>query len=189
MGIAIKFLWDKSEKLNSYKSLYETTNKQNQVFQAPDSTWRNRTEVAAVTGSELTSIKELKNLSNEFNGLKKSLRNLELYSQFSQQTILRLQTQLHDTSFFKKGTDIKITGKTVTYSNKWDSVSVLIVGDNIDWTIKHKDSIQIVEYWDRKWFLGKKKSIIEIQSKNPDSKVDYQKSIKRERKRGLFKIN
>ena len=185
MGVYIKILHGKVADLDSYKSLYETANKENKVFRHKDSTWRNRTEVATVTKSELQHVKELQELHREFDGIKKSLRNLENFTQTSQITTIHKTVKLKDTTIVSVDS-VRIHATTFKYVDKWESISGVIVSDSIQWNISHKDSLKVVQYWDRKWFLGKKKYFTEIKSENPNTIVDYQRSIRAERKRGLF---
>jgi len=185
MGIYIRFLVGENDKLNSYKSLYQTANHENKIFRAKDSTWRNRTEVAVVTKSELTNVKELQDLHKEFEGIKRSLKNLENFNQISEVTTINKTVKLKDTTIYTIDNQV-IKASTFSYKNNWESISGVIVSDSIQWNITHKDSLTIVQYWDRSWFLGKKKYFTEVKSGNPNSIIDYQRSIKSERKRGIF---
>lgn len=185
MGLYIKSLHSKIADLDSYKSLYETANKENKIFKSKDSTWRNRTEVATVTKSELDHVKELQNLHKEFEGIKRSLKNLENYQEVSSSTTIYKTVKLKDTTIYTKN-NVAVEGKVFEYKDKWESISGTIVSDSIQWNIAHKDSLKVVQYWDRSWFLGKKKYFTEIKSGNPNTIVDYQRSIKATRKKGLF---
>lgn len=185
MATKLYFMGNKIDDLSSYKSLYETAYRENKVFQHKDSTWHNRTEVATVIKSELQHVKELQELHREFDGIKKSLQNLENFTQTSQITTIHKTVKLKDTTIVSVDS-IRIHATTFKYVDKWESISGIIISDSIQWDIAHKDSLKIVQYWDRKWFLGKKKYLTEIRSENPNTIVDYQRSIRAERKRGLF---
>ena len=173
MGIYIKILQGKVTNSQSYKSLYEANYKENQIYKAKDSTWHNKTQDIQVTSSQLDQVKELQNLHAEFSGIKKSLANLENYTKTSE------VTTIHKTVYITKDS-------TFSYESKYDTIKGTIKDGRVNLTDIHRDSLIVVQYWDRTWFLGKKKYITEIKSSNPNTIVDYQRSIKTERKRGLF---
>lgn len=185
MGFMISRLNSKVESLSSYENLYQIEHQQAQKFKDDAGHWRSRAQVAEVTADNLGDISELKNLSKEFKELKKSLKNLENFSQVSTTTDIHRTVKLKDTTIITVD-NIYMAGKGFEYKDQYESISGSIVGDSISWSIQHKDSLQIVQYWDRKWFLGKKKYYSEIKSLNPNTQISYQKNIKTKRKRGLF---
>lgn len=168
------YLYKKAENLTSYKSLYEVENKQNKIYRDKDSTWRNKSQDVIVSKSQLDQVKELQNLHKEFDGVKKSLSNLENYTKLSEVTTINKTIYIIDSSFI--------------YSDKYDTIKGIIKNGKVNLTDIHRDSLIIVQYWDRAWFLGKKKYYTDIKSTNPNTKIDYQKNIKTERKKGLFHL-
>ncbi len=174
-------------KANSYKTLYESSNKEAIIWKDESGKWRSKAEAIEVTNSELKNVKELEYLSEEFEGIKKSLKNLENYNKIGSTTTIDKTIKLKDTIIYTIDNQI-IKASTFQYNDKWDNISGIIVSDSIQWKVFHKDSLEVVQYWDRTWFLGKKKYFTEIKSANPNTKIDYQKSIKSKRKKGLFKL-
>ncbi len=172
MGIYIHLLHTKIDNVNSYKSLYEVEHSQNLIFKAKDSTWHNRTEVAVVSKSELKYVQELQNLHKEFEGVKKNLKNLESYTQLSQVTTINKTIHIKDSVF--------------TYTTKFDTIRGRISNDSVSLISKHYDKLKVVQYWERKWFLGKKTWDVEIKSDNPNTIITYQKSIMSKKKKNLL---
>lgn len=186
-GVGLHLLYRKLDKANSYKAAYESVYKQAETWKDESGKWRSKAEAIEVTNSELINIKEFEKLREDYKDIKKSLKNLENYNKIGSTTIINNTTHIKDTIFF--GKDSTATKASVfSYKNKFENIYGVIKGDSIDWTIEHRDSLEIVQYWDRTWFLAKKKYFTEIKSANPNTKIDYQKSIKSKRKKGLFRL-
>ena len=185
--ISIFILNRKLNNANSYKTLYESSNKEAITWKDESGKWRSKAEAVEVTNSELKNVKELEYLSEEFEGIKNSLKNLENYNKIGSITTIDKTIKLKDTTIYTIDNQV-IKASTFQYNDKWDNISGIIVSDSIQWKVFHKDSLEVVQYWDRTWFLGKKKYFTEIKSANPNTKIDYQKSIKSKRKKGLFKL-
>ena|ERR1700753_3024516 len=181
----IKILVNKTENLESFKSTYQTEG-QSKSWQAKDSSWHNKAQDAEVTKSELEYLKELQGLHSEFDGVKKSLKNLENYTGFSETTTIHKTIKLKDSTIYNIDSSSLTHTYKFDYKTKWDQISGSILGDSVDLKVTHNDSLEVVQYWDRKWLLGKKKYFTEIKSENPNTKINYQRSIKTQRKRGLF---
>ncbi len=182
-SIVYLFIYHKKNK--DYKSLYETTYSENKVWRFKDSTWHNRSDVVEISKSDLRNIKELSNLPGQIEGLKNNLRNLEFYSKSSQFTTIHKTIKLKDSVIYDIDS-IPIYVKDFEYQDKYDSITGLISKDNIKLDIYHKDVIENVLYFTRRWFLGRKKYSQEMISENPNTVIVYQKSIKAKRRR--FKI-
>lgn len=180
----ILFLKSKVDSLESYRSMYELASKENEIFKDEAGKWRNRAENAEVTLDNLKDLKELKRLSSEFEGVKKSLKNLENYISVSSTTNIEQTIKLKDSIVYKDSVAYNLP--SFTYNDQWTIVSGVIDSGDVKLKVSNKDSLEVVQYWDRKWFLGKKKYFTEIKSHNPNTKIDYQKNIKVKRRRGLF---
>ena len=50
------------------------------------------------------------------------------------------------------------------YIDKWNTIKIVST-DSVYVAIK--DTFQIVDYWDRKWFLGQKKYYVDVKNSNP----------------------
>lgn len=185
LSILVHSLYKDLESAKSFEGLYNIEHQQVQKFKDDAGHWRSRAQVAEVTKDNFDDIAELKNLSAEFKELKKSLKNLENYSQVNTTTNINKTVKLKDTTILTVN-KVYVSGQTFNYKDQFETVSGTIVGDSINWTLQHKDSLEIVQYWDRKWFLGKKKYFNEIKSINPNTEISYQKNIRAKRKRGLF---
>ena len=180
----ILFLKSKVDSLESYRSMYELASKENEIFKDEAGKWRNRAENAEVTLDNLKDLKELKRLSSEFEGVKKSLKNLENYISVSSTTNIEQTIKLKDSIVYKDSVAYNLP--SFTYNDQWTIVSGVIDSGDVKLKVSNIDSLEVVQYWDRKWFLGKKKYFTEIKSHNPNTKIDYQKNIKVKRRRGLF---
>lgn len=182
----VMILHNKINNLSSFQSVYQTNNQPNKIWQDKDSSWHNKVNDAEVTSSDMKYLSELQDLHKEFDGLKKSLKNLENYSTFSEQTIIHETTPIKETTSYNKDSSNVTHTYTFTYKNKWENISGEITKDSITWSISHSDSLQIVQEWERKWLLGKKTYTTEIKSLNPNTQIHYQKSIKAKKKRRLL---
>jgi hypothetical protein len=177
----------KVSSLKSYESLYNAQVTGNKVWKAKDGLWSNNTSTIEITKDNLENVQELKDLSSQFEGLKKSLKNLENYMSVNSSTTIERTIKVKDTIIYNKKDSSKTLVRHFSYKDKWQKDSVAIIGDSAQFFHTNKDSLSIVGYWDRSWFLGKKKYFTEIKSYNPNTKIDYQRSIKvSKRKRGLF---
>jgi hypothetical protein len=177
----------KVDSLSSYKSLYEASVTENKVWKGEDGLWKNNTKTIEVTKDNLGDVKELENLHKEFSGLKKSIKNLENYMSVNSSTTITQTIKIKDTIIYNAKDSSRIFLKHFTYKDKWQSDSVAIIGDSARFFHNSRDSLAVVGYWDRKWFLGKKSYFTEIKSYNPNTKIDYQRSIKvKSKKKFLF---
>lgn len=166
----ITFLHRKLTDKEQYESLYKASESKVKIFQAKDSTWHTVTNTVTVTDPKVVA--QLAGISESFSGLKKSLKNLENY------TAINAITTIHKTVYIKDSAFSSVT--------KYDSISGFIHDDSITIVDKHKVDLEVVEYWDKSWLLGKKKYKTEIKSLDPNTKVVYSQSIRKERRRGLF---
>lgn len=185
LGCYTFVLHSKLESISDYKTLYESKSKENKVWKDQYGYWRNRAETVEITKENLQDIKELQHLSSEFEGLKKNLKNLETYINANTVTEIHKTVKLRDSTIYSVDS-VPIRIPVFSYKDKWESVRGAIVDDSITLNISHMDSLSIVQYWDRRWLLAKKKYFIEIKSDNPNTRIVYQKSIMVKRKKGLF---
>lgn len=183
----VNFLRSKVDNLESYKSMYEVEHRENKIFRAKDSLWHNNSEVATITKQTAKYVKDLEDLHKRFDGVNKRLNNLEIYSTLSTETTIHKTVKVKDTIIYNTDS-VALYGKTGKYEDEWEKATGTLIGDSLILDIKHIDKLETVMYWDRTWFLGKKKWYNEIVSKNPNTIIKSQKIIKTERKRGLFKI-
>ena len=182
----VKHLQNELESKSSFENLYTIEHQKALKFQDDAGHWRSRAQIAEVTQDNLLDIEELKGLATEFKELKRNLKNLDSYSQINTTTDIHRTIKLKDTTIVTKKSVVE-HGKTFNYSDKFDSISGVVVNDSIQWQIKHKEELEVVSYWKRKWFLGKKTYECEIKSANPNTKISYQKSLKvKRKKRGVF---
>ncbi len=171
---------------SSFENLYNIEHQKALKFQDDAGHWRSRAQVAEVTKDNFTDIAELKNLSAEFKELKKNLKNLESYSQVNTITNIRQTVRLKDTLIYNHDS-VLVTGKNFLYEAKYDTIKGVVREDSIEWEVRSHVPLEIVTYWDRTWFLGKKKYFCEVKSDNTNANISYQKSIITKRKKGLLK--
>jgi hypothetical protein len=175
-----------SQSNTSLKNYNNIKEKEVKVWQDNYGYWRSKAEASEITKDNLKDLEELKNLSKDFEGVKKSLRNLENYIATSTSTTINKTINLKDTTIYRDS--IAYNLPSFRYDDKWTTINGLIENGKVDVMVSSRDSLDIVQYWDRKWFLGRKKYFTEVKSFNPNTKVDYQKNIKVKRKRGLFAL-
>ena len=169
---------------DDYKSMYESSLKENKVWKDETNHWRNRSENIEITKENLDQLKDLQNLSKEFEGVKKNLKNLENYIEVSSTTNIHKTVKIKDTTIYIN--NIAHKEQYFDYKDKYDTITCIIDSGKATFDIKSSTSLEEVQYWDRKWFLGKKKYFTEIKSLNPNTKIIRQKDIKVKRKKGLF---
>lgn len=171
MGLFIAVSRGKIKLTGKSKALYEVTFDQPVNWQGKDSTWHSKAESVQVRDPELVA--ELSKLSERVVGLDKNLKNLTSYSKVGTETIIHATVVKKDSVIF--------------YNTKYDTLIVTMHGDSADIFEKHIVNLTEVEFWDRSWLFGKKKYFKEFISEDPNTKVFVNKSIKPQRKRGLFK--
>lgn len=170
-GLFISIQTGRLQVSGQYKALYESVFKTPEVWQAKDSTWHSKAETVVVSDPKI--VQELSGLTEEIEGLKKNMKNFVSYNKIGTETTINKTLLIRDSVF--------------TYTKKYDTITGRIRGDSIDLQGVTHVVLKEVKYWDRKWFLGKKKEWTEIISEDSSTKVIVNRSIKAERKRGLFK--
>jgi hypothetical protein len=98
----------------------------------------------------------------EFEGLKKNYRNLESLMQASIRMNSQLSLQVQNDSSFKYQDEFRHLIGRITHD------STGYIANITDTTVV---PIDIVVYWKRKWFLGKKVYVAEAVSKNKAAKI------------------
>lgn len=187
LGILVLFIYIQTlrleiQELSGFKSLYQTSQQEAKIWQDKDNAWRIRVQAAEITKENLKDLAEVKTLIKQFN-LKKSGNNLESYIQTNTETTIHKQVRLKDTTIYFGDT---VTVPAFNYHDQWMDIRGVVQDGKVDLKIQNQDSLQVVTYWKRSWFLGKKKYFTEIKSSNPSTKLTYEKSIKVKKRRGLF---
>lgn len=105
----------------------------------------------------------------QFESLKKSLKNLEYAQQINAKALQDLDITVSDTTIYitKSGDTTTVTAKKLNYIDKWTSVKGTVYDTTADLKIEMNVPISTVVYWERKWFLGKKTWQVEATSENP----------------------
>lgn len=172
--VAFKILSDKLGHAKYFKDLYESEQKVSKQWKDEANHWHSKAESVQISTNDLKSIKELSGLTVEIAGLKSSLKNLISYNKVNTETVIHRTIYLKDSSF--------------VLANKYDTITEVTKGDSAELTIKVGVPLEIVQYWDRSWFLGKKYYQNEVISDNMDTKVTFNKSIIAKRKKGLLRL-
>jgi hypothetical protein len=170
-GLFISIQTGRLQVSGQYKALYESVFTTPEVWQAKDSTWHSKSETVVVSNPKI--VQELSGLTEEIEGLKKNMKNFVSYNKIGTETTINKTLLIRDSVF--------------TYTTKYDTITGRIRGDSIDLQGVTHVVLKEVQYWDRKWLLGKKKYFTEIIPEDTNTKVIVNRSIKAERKRGLFK--
>ena len=111
------------------------------------------------------------------------IRQLERYSSVGTASDYQLAGKLRDTVFVRESIRETVIRDTVKmqymhYKNEWIDFQQAIVADSAYTSIQTRDSISIVQSWERPhkfWFLkwGRKRHIQSVTNANPHSKVTY----------------
>lgn len=167
MGIHLSILNGKLKLTGQYKGLYESVFTPPTTWQAKDSSWHSN--VSSVTITDPTVVMELKGLREQVSGLKESMRNFEGYHKIATETTIRKTIELRDSSF--------------SYTTIYDTIRGTLHGDSVRLSAKITVPLEVVDYWSRSWFLGRKKHNTEIISQNPDARIVVNRSMVKERRR------
>jgi hypothetical protein len=183
-------LQNKLDKAEDYKSLYETSVKENKIWKDEAGQWRNKAEVANASASTLKELAKqgdprMTQILKEFEGVKKSFKNLESFTELQAQTISQLTGMVKDSSIkVIKGNDtITVKVKKIRAQNDWNKYDITVFGDTANIKREGKEEFDQAVFWERKWFLGKKKWSSEIVSKNPETKIIKQSSLSVKKRR------
>ncbi|MFN8436132.1 MAG: DUF6549 family protein [Cytophagales bacterium] len=173
-----------------FEQLEQTLKLQNESFKSWQSKdGKNHAQNAVLVANDadmarilMNNTEEFKNFKNDFEGIKKNLKNLQLASKTT------LQSHYYTNNFNYKDTVVKDTaGKYFNTSSTWYQVNGLVANNKIiDLNIYTKDSLAMAVYWHRKWLFGKKRYTHEIINTNPYNKITYNKSLILIKKRTLF---
>ena len=189
-----------SSDLEASTLLLNDSKREVKVWQDKEGQWRSRTEAADVSAKTLDELiensKQLQDIQKQFSGLKKSLKNLQNLTNLNTRSLISFETTLSDTTILihqrENNDSMSIPARVFQWADSanFNNFTGLIIGDHVSGTLSVTDSLDMVTYWERSWFLGKKKYFTEIVSKNPSTKIIYNKSIvvkaKRRRFLGIF---
>ena len=118
----------------------------------------------------------------QFEGLNKRMNNLEHAYKISLKAMDSINLKLSDTIRYyvsTKGDTIKFTAKNWKYKDEWgDFKFEQISPDSGEFKYLVNVPLSGVTYWDRKWFLGKKRYKTEVHSDNPHIKLSELIDIK-----------
>ena len=187
------------DKASSYEGLYKLQTQNSKVWRTESGKWRIKAESANVSSATLKDLvnnnsAEFKDLHKRFEGLNKKLNNLSNISTTSSVTSTTFNARLTDTVYVNivNRDTVRVPAKKFEWAdstgfNKFDGV---IANGKITGNFESIDSLETVTYWEKKWLLGKKNYTTEIESKNPNTKVVYNKTVtvrpRRRRFLGIF---
>ena len=177
-----------SDKLvNDYSELRvenQLLKKEVKVSQDSEGRWRATAQAMAVNGSTIKALSRNENihyskLHKDFEGLRKSLKNLENHTSTHTETIVPVETFIHDTVYIEKdGTEV--AAKKIYWKDDigYNSFRGSLVDSVLFGEIQIKDSLEIVVFWKRKHkIIGKKIYHTEVISKNPSTKIVNVKTL------------
>lgn len=187
------------DQATSYEGLYRLQTQKSKVWKTESGKWRNKAEAASVSSGTLKDLvnnnnAEFKNLHKRFEGLNKKLNNLSSAVTTSSVTNTTFNARLTDTVYVNivNRDTVRMPAKKFEWADTsgFNKFNGIIVDDKITGSFESIDSLETVTYWERKWALGKKRYFTEIESKNPNTKVVYNKSVvvKPRRRRRFFGI-
>ncbi|MBB3700553.1 hypothetical protein KMW28_20495 [Flammeovirga yaeyamensis] len=132
------------------------------------------------------SIKTLKEIHQQdqfnwlrkYNALKTKFQNLESAYQVSFQANQKIENLIIKDTIIHIGVDTLETYKTIQYQDEYLALEVLLDSSR-NATVEYKVDvpIEVVAYWERKWFLGKKKWKCEVVNGNENVRVEEVLSI------------
>ncbi len=147
-----------------------------------DSLHTARTEKMLLDISEIKS--DFPGIVKSVNDLNVKMRQLERYSAVSSTASYQIASRLHDTTQVRQ-TIIKerivrdtVKMQYIRYRDRWIDFQQAIVADSAYTAIQTRDSIAIVQSWERAhqfWFLkwGRKRHIQAVTNANPHAKIIY----------------
>ena len=136
-----------------------------------------RAESATIRGNKTSQyIQELRGLRGDFTELKKNLKNLQSSTSTSTRTITNFRTVVRDSFLIHENFDT-IPISIFRYEDDWTLCKGQYDGDTVYVECNNIDSLHIVGYYKRSWFLGKKRYFTEVISKNPNTSIIYNRSI------------
>ena len=176
------------DRASNYEALYKQSQKKAKVWQDKAGNWRSRAETADISVRTLKDLvkngdKRFVDLSKSFEGLNKNLKNLQNLTNTNTNSIVNFTTNLRDTTIVVVQGNTSDSIPVVVQVFEWkDSLgystfSGQINNGEITGAMSITDSLDMVTYWKRPWLLGKKKYFTEIRSKNPATRIIYNKSI------------
>ena len=129
-------------------------------------------------------------LRNDFKDLKDNLSNLTNHTSTATVNNTEIRTLVHDTIYVDANNN-EVKAKKISYrdSSGFVTFDATIHGNEFVGDIKIKDSLDVVSFWERPHFLGRKTYHTEIKSANPNTTLVYSKSLKvtkRNKKRKKF---
>ncbi|MBD0403230.1 hypothetical protein [Flammeovirga sp. EKP202] len=155
-----KLLEGKEQKLETYTNINGDLTYQIEALKLSKSTMK-----------EMYDQKEFQWLS-KFENLKKKYQNLESAYQISLNVNERVENLSITDTVIKIGVDTVKVYNAITHKDKfmdlkvlWDSTKTA----QIEYSVLAP--VEIISYWERKWFLGKKKWKFEIVSSNENVKI------------------
>lgn len=189
-GIAFKIIWTKwkTEKRENESLVMLNSDAFDNVETYKNKLGQQVTKNQALTlrnGTleELTDNQEFKFLK-DMDGLKRSLRNLESAQRITARAVGSINTGIRDTTIFITSAGAADTtilvAKTFNYQDKYTTIKGLLDlkldSVKLDYTVTVP--LEGAVYWERKWFLGKKRWSSEIISPNPNVTITELKNIR-----------
>ena len=158
--------------------------KEVKVSQDSEGRWRATAQAMAVNGSTIKALSRNESihyskLHEDFEGLRKSLKNLNNHTSTHTETIVPVETIIHDTVYIQKdGTEV--AAKRIYWKDDigYNSFRGSLVDSVLFGELKIKDSLEVVVYWKRKHkIIGKKIYHTEVLSKNPSTKIIHVETL------------
>ncbi|MEH0154026.1 DUF6549 family protein [Limibacter armeniacum] len=156
---------------------YETDNRQ--------LIWKAQTlEVDKNTLEDIADTKQYEWLK-KYEKLKRDYRNLQSALELQMEVKKVIDTVIHDTTIIlmhDTAYEEKQFSK-ISYSDEWANIEFVFDSTGaVTGTITEDIPLEVVVYWDRKWFLGKKTYFVEAHSPNPNANINTLDNIQVRRK-------
>ena len=169
------------QKAKDYKTLYYKEQKATQIWKDEANKWRLQTDATEISQKTLKELarnndKYFSDIRNEFTNIKSNMRNMDTYIKTVFKDTLIITTVLTDTAWINSSGDT-VKGKRGIYKDDWSNCVGLVYNDTLKVNCVNTDTITSVIYWNRKWFLGRKKYTLENKNANPNNKPIYNDNI------------
>jgi hypothetical protein len=173
-----KVLSDNRRLSDNFSALAERT----EYYRINDSVSAARTQRILLDNAEIKAyFPEIKSTIGQMNV---KLRQLERYSMVGSAAGYQIASRLHDTTkvvqTIIRDRIVRDTVKLqyIRYKDRWIDFQQAIVADSAYTSIQTRDSIDIVQSWERPhkfWFLrwGRKRHVQTVTNANPNAKITY----------------
>lgn len=172
------------ERANDIKNIIESQTKEIQAFKDEAKKWHSIAAVTALNHNESVKLAikndpELANIAKEFRSVKQSLKNIKYLGTTSLESKYDIiHHTVRDTVYIENNDTVSAKLSVGFDPNGYYQYRAIVSNNNIKTiSISSYDTITTAVTMYRKWLFGRKRYKQEIISRNPNTKITYQKSL------------